>query len=129
MRDEESAHSDKPYDLEERTYEFALQARLFLKDRKWDPVSWPDVRQLPRSSGSVPANYIEAVEGISNDDSLYRLRVSKKESRESGLWLRLIEDCNDLDQPAIDELASLKDECGQLVRILATIIRKKSGTP
>ncbi len=129
MKSYDPSGNEKPYDLEERTYQFALDVRLFLKDRKWDPVSWPDVRQLLRSSGSVAANYVEAIEGISIDDSLYRYRISKKEARESGLWLRLLEDCNELNQAATEGLNSLLDESNQLVRILASIINNKSASP
>jgi four helix bundle protein len=35
------------------------------------------------SSGSVGANYIEANVAISNKDFIYRIRISKKESKES----------------------------------------------
>jgi four helix bundle protein len=82
----------KPYDLEERTFQFALSVRLFLRQHKWDPVSWSDVTQVLRSSGSVAANFVEANESISLDDKLYRLRLCRKEAKESSLWLRLIED-------------------------------------
>lgn len=129
MKSYDPNRDNKPYDLEERTYQFALDVRLFLKDRKWDPVSWPDVRQLLRSSGSVAANYVEAIEGISIDDSLYRYRITKKEARESGLWLRLLKDCNELNQSATEGLNSLLDESNQLVRILASIINNKSTRP
>jgi len=129
MKSYDPSGNEKPYHLEERTYQFALDVLLFLKDRKWDPVSWPDVRQLLRSSGSVAANYVEAIEGISIDDSLYRYRISKKEARESGLWLRLLEDCNELNQAATEGLNSLLDESNQLVRILASIINNKSASP
>jgi four helix bundle protein len=123
-----TAPKDKPYDLEERTYAFALEVRLFLKKTKWDPVSWTDIKQLLRSSGSVAANYVESVESISAPDNLYRLRVTKKEARESGMWLRLISDCNHLDEETEATLQSLLSESGELVKILASIIRKKSAT-
>jgi four helix bundle protein len=119
---------DKPYDLEERTYAFALEVRLFLKKTKWDPVSWTDIKQLLRSSGSVAANYVESVESISTADNIYRLRVTKKEARESGMWLRLISGCNHLDETTEATLRSLISETGELVKILASIIRKKSAT-
>jgi four helix bundle protein len=68
------------------------------------------------------------VESISAPDNLYRLRVTKKEARESGLWLRLISDCNHLDEATETTLQSLLSETGELVKILASIIRKKSAT-
>lgn len=119
--------TDKPYDLEERTYAFALEVRLFLRNTKWDPASWSDVKQLLRSSGSVAANYVESVESISPADSVYRLRVTKKESRESRLWLRLLNDCNPIDELSHKALQALLDETDELVRIFASIIRKKSA--
>jgi len=116
----------KPYDLEERTYAFALETRLFLRNTKWDPVSWPDVRQLLRSSGSVAANYLESLEAISPDDCVYRLRVCKKEARESGIWLRLISDCNPIDEAIHRSLDDLIGETKELVKIFVSIIRKKT---
>lgn len=117
---------DKPYDLECRTFQFALSVRLFLQQHKWDPVSWTDVRQVIRSSGSVAANFVEANEGISSDDSLYRFRLCKKEARESGLWLRLIEETNPVNQEQEPQFIKLKQETSELVKILATIIRNKT---
>ena len=124
----DTSPKDKPYDLEERTYAFALEVRLFLKKTKWDPVSWTDIKQLLRSSGSVAANYVESVESISTADNIYRLRITKKEARESGMWLRLISDCNHLDEETEATLQSLLSESGELVKIFASIIRKKSAT-
>ena len=121
-------NKSKPYDLEERTYAFALEVRMFLRNTKWDPVSWPDIKQLLRSSGSVAANYVESVESISDADSLYRLRVTKKEARESSLWLRLLNDCNPIDDNTHQALHVLISETEELVKIFASIIRKKSAT-
>lgn len=119
--------TEKPYDLEERTYAFALETRLFLKNHRWDPVSWPDIKQLLRSSGSVAANYVEALEAISPDDRIYRLRISKKEARESGLWLSLIRDSNPIDETIHKNLEDLIAETKELVKILVTLIRKKNS--
>jgi|AntRauTorckE6833_2_1112554.scaffolds.fasta_scaffold18157_2 four helix bundle protein len=118
----------KPYDLEDPTYAFALETQLFLKNQRWDPVSWPDVRQLLRSSGSVAANYVESLEAVSPEDCTYRLRICKKEARESGLWLRLISDCNPIDEDIHRALDDLISETRELVKIFVTIIRKKTPT-
>lgn len=115
----------KPYDLEERTFQFALSVRLFFRQHKWDPVSWSDVKQVLRSSGSVAANFVEANEGISPDDNIYRLRLCKKEAKESGLWLRLIEETNPVHPEQTSQFNRLKQETGELVKIFATIIRNK----
>jgi four helix bundle protein len=122
----EQRKKEKPYDLEERTYAFALEVRLFLRNSKWDPVSWSDIKQVLRSSGSIAANYIEALEALSPDDYLYRIRVCKKEARESGLWLRLISDSNPIDESIHRSLDELIGETGELVKIFSSIIRNKT---
>ena len=91
-----------PFDLEERTHEFALRVRLFLKGRDCHRVNWTDVTQLLRSSGSVAANYVESQEAVSDDDFTYRIRPCRKETRESSLWLGLLNDTNEL---ALDDSA------------------------
>lgn len=81
----------KIYDLEERTFRFALNTRDFAREI---PFKTNDVfeycKQLIRSSSSVAANYIEANEALSKKDFFYRMKIVRKESKESRLWLRLI---------------------------------------
>jgi four helix bundle protein len=79
------------YDLEERTEKFAKDVRLFVKKLSRSIANDEDIRQLIRASGSVAANYIEANEAISKKDFYYRIRVCRKESKESRLFLRLVE--------------------------------------
>jgi four helix bundle protein len=117
------------FNLEERTYDFALRVRQWLKDRDWPPVSWTDVNQLLRSSGSVAANYIEAQEAISDSDFVHRMRISRKESKESGLWLRLLADTNPLSPQQSDEHFHLLRETVELTRIFTAIIKKKASAP
>ena len=116
----------KPYDLEERTFQFALSVRLFLRQHKWDPVSWSDVTQVLRSCGSVAANFVEANESISLDDKLYRLRLCRKEAKESSLWLRLIEETNPSSKEQSAIFQKFTQESGELVKILHTIIKNKT---
>ena len=116
----------KPYDLEERTFQFALSVRLFLRQHKWDPVSWSDVTQVLRSSGSVAANFVEANKSIRLDDKLYRLRLCRKEAKESSLWLRLIEETNPATKEQSAIFRKLTQESSELVKILHTILKNKT---
>lgn len=52
------------------------------------------VKQLVRSSGSVGANYIEANESLSKKDFFHRIRISRKEAKESRFWLERISKLN-----------------------------------
>jgi four helix bundle protein len=56
--------SQKIYDLEDRTLEFAKNVRLLLKKMPKTIINIEDGKQVVRSSGSVGANYIEANESI-----------------------------------------------------------------
>jgi len=111
------------YDLEERSFQFALAVRRCLSEVKWNREQWTDVDQLLRSPGSVAANYIEANNAVSKPDFLFRLRIAKKEASESCLWLRLL--AVTTKAPPIQLiLQNLHKECDELTRILATILRK-----
>ncbi|RZJ56361.1 MAG: four helix bundle protein [Flavobacterium sp.] len=52
-----------------------------------------DGKQLVRSSGSVGANYIEANESLSKKDFCYRVKICRKEAKESIYWLTLLKLC------------------------------------
>ena len=108
----------KPYDLEERTYEFARDVRIFVKTIG----NIEDAKQLVRSSGSVGANYIEANEAISKKDFSFRMKISRKEAKESIYWLRLVNNTNDLKNRA--EANNLIQEATELKKILSAIIEK-----
>jgi four helix bundle protein len=83
------------YDLEDRTYVFAKSVRAFVKRLPQTVCNQEDVRQVVRSSGSVGANYIEANEALSKKDFWHRIRISRKEAKESVYWLRLLETHDD----------------------------------
>ena len=73
----------KHYDLEERTELFAKRVRDFVRALPKDLTNLEYFRQLIRASGSVGANYIEANEALSKKDFLMRIKISRKESKES----------------------------------------------
>lgn len=81
-----------------------------------------DVRQLVRASGSVGANWIEADESLSKKDFLMRVKICRKEAKESQLFLRLIDAGPD------KEIATVRDrlsaEARELTLIFSAIITK-----
>lgn len=56
------ARNPKQYDLENRTFIFAQEIRIFFNKIPKTLINIEDGKQLIRSSGSVGANYIEAIE-------------------------------------------------------------------
>jgi len=83
------------YDLEERTFQFAKNIRIWVKSIPRTIPNIEDIKQLVRASGSVVANYIEANESLSKKDFIFRIKICKKEAKECGYWLRLILETNE----------------------------------
>jgi four helix bundle protein len=81
----------KQYDLEDRTFTFAKNVRAFARQIPRTIANIEDTKQVVRSSGSIGANYIEANESLSKRDFLMRIKICRKEAKESRYWLRLIE--------------------------------------
>jgi four helix bundle protein len=107
-------------DLVDRSWRFARDVRHFLNGIPRTLGNWEDARQLVRSSGSVAANYLEAQEGLSRKDFFFRIKVCRKEARESGLWLRLL-DLNPKREmsPRRDELVMEADELKRIFQAIA----------
>ncbi len=78
----------KTYDLEDRTPEFARQVRDFVRKLNGTIANIEDGKQLIRSSGSIGANYIEANEALSKKDFVMRIKICRKEAKESRYWLK-----------------------------------------
>ena len=110
------------YDLEERTYKFAKNVRFFIRQLQKTISNIEDSKQLNRSSGSVAANYIEANEAISKKDFIYRIKICRKESKESRLWLKLVNIVNN--GPLESSRLELINEATELMKIFGSILMK-----
>jgi four helix bundle protein len=118
----ENEPSGKPYDLADRTFGFAQSVRVFFKRLKHTVANVEDGRQVIRASGSVGANYVEANEALSKKDFLLRIKICRKEAKESHYFLRLLdtEDVTELER----ERAALVREAQELTNIFGAIVRK-----
>jgi four helix bundle protein len=114
----------KRYDLEERTERFARQVMSFVRSLQLGLVNQEVARQLVRSAGSVGANYIEANSSLGKKDFLMRIRICRKEAKESAYWLRLIE-TGTAEPAAVRNL--LVQEANELVSIFGAIVTKTEG--
>ena len=75
-----------------------------------------------RTAGSVGANYIEANESLSKKDFIMRVKISKKEAKESHYWLSLSVPDKIHEKCKVE----LMCECKELQKILGAIIRNSS---
>lgn len=110
----------KQYDLETRTLEFAKKVRYYVNKLPKSIANTEDGKQVIRSSGSIGANYIEANESLSKKDFIMRIRIARKECKETRFWLNLI-------TPSEEELNQktyLLNESMELLKILSSILQK-----
>jgi four helix bundle protein len=116
--------NSKHYDLEDRTLEFAKRVRKFVKNLPKSVANQEDGRQLIKASGSVGANYIEANESLSKKDFRMRVKISRKEAKESRYWLRLVDTFEDNELEI--ERNYLIQESTELMNIFGAILQKSS---
>ena len=107
--------------LKNGTFAFAKRVRGFAGRLSKTIGNVEDARQLIRSSGSVGANYIEANESLSKKDFVLRIKICRKEAKESRYWLRLIEATDDTVAAERDVLVQ---EAQELMNIFGAIVRK-----
>ena len=112
----------KTYDLEDRTLEFARECRYFVTKLPRTLCNTEDGSQLVRASGSVGANYIEANEAISKKDFTHRIKISRKEAKESRFWLRLVD--TEKTESLDIQREKLIEEAVELMKIFSSIMRK-----
>jgi four helix bundle protein len=109
-------------ELESRFEKFAISARDFCRKLKWDIINVQYIRQLVRSSSSIGANYIEASDDLGKQDEKMKIRIARREAKESIYWLKLILVYND--EVLEKERNLLIDEASQIKKILSAILLK-----
>lgn len=110
----------KQYDLENRSLIFAQKVRQYIGKLPKTIANNEDSKQVVRSSGSIGANYIEANESLSKKDFIMRMRISRKECKETRFWLNLIIP-NPEDEPT---RTWLLNESLEILKILSSILNK-----
>lgn len=112
---------DKPFDLCDRTFEFAKDVLQFVKKCPKNFVTMDLLHQLIDSSSSAGANTEEANSAQSDRDFIAKLAIALKEVRESRYWLRLIQTV----VPPSPEGNRLIQEAQELSHIMASRIRNR----
>lgn len=110
----------KQYDLEDRTFKFAKNIFAYTKLFPKGIREMELTKQLIRSAGSIGANYIEANESLSRKDFLMRIKICRKEAKESRYWIALSEPFTS----NIQQQKILYQEATELMKIFGSIITK-----
>ncbi|MDX9913146.1 MAG: four helix bundle protein [Candidatus Moranbacteria bacterium] len=111
----------KQYDLEDRTTEFAKRVIRLCYALPKNSMNNRLVGQIVGSAGSVGANYREANDSLGKKDFIHRLKISRKETKETIHWLELIGEANRELESRMDDI---KKEAIELRNILSSIIMK-----
>ena len=111
----------KKYDLEDRTLEFGKRIIRLVKALPKNSINLNLIDQVIRSGTSMGANYREANETETKKDFSFRIRICRKEGKETIYWLNLIIETN---PEFSDRIKPLLQETIELVKIFATIAEK-----
>ena len=113
--------NSKQYDLEERTLEFGKKIIRLCKTLPKNTINFRLIDQVIRSGTSMGANYREANETETKKDFRFRIRICRKEGKETIYWLNLILEANPEFKQRIEPLLQ---EAMELVKIFASILEK-----
>ena len=111
--------TNKKYDLENRTFIFAQNVKLYVDQLPNKTTSFEIGKQLIKSAGSVGANDIEANESLSKKNFLMRIKICKKETKEFKYWIKLSTPLKTYNSTKND----LSNELEELMKIFGAIIR------
>jgi len=108
--------------IKEKTKAFALQIiRVYTYLNEEAPRrEFVMSKQMLRSGTSIGANVREAVRAQTKADFATKMNIALKEASETEYWLELLLESKFLPQTIAE---SLIDECGQLNKILSSIVK------
>jgi four helix bundle protein len=111
----------KEYDLEKRSTEFAKSVIRVCNTLPRNPINDRLTGQVVGAAGSIGANYREANDALGKKDFVNRLKISRREAKETIHWLELIAEANLGVGAGINLLIQESEE---LKKILSSIILK-----
>ncbi|MBM3208805.1 four helix bundle protein [Candidatus Shapirobacteria bacterium] len=122
IKTNQNIQTEKPkFDLEERTEIFFLRVIRLCQKIPVNPITSRPIEQAVGSAGSLGANYREATEAESKRDFLHKIKIARKEAKESKLWLKGLQVATNSADP---EFALLIQEAQEFVFIFSSIINK-----
>lgn len=105
-------------ELENRCLDFSLKVKDFGRTIKQDVINQVYISQVIRSSSSIGANYIEANENLGKNDLMMRIKICKKEAKETIYWLDFLIHENEVTKQKI------AIEANELMLIFGSILKK-----
>lgn len=101
--------------------DFSKKVIYLCKSLSKNTINFELIKQIVRSSCSIGANYREANESLGKKDFVHRLRISRKEAKETTYWLEIILEANPEFKQQVQILIR---ETQELRNIISAIIDK-----
>lgn len=111
----------KPRDIRERTFEFALITIGLCRQIPKDEVNRILINQVLRSSTSIGANLEEAQGANTRPEFTNCTNIAKKEARETNYWLRMIAEANPAFKKRMEDIIAESEE---ISKILTASVKK-----
>ena len=118
MKDEKI---EKPYDLKERTKQFALRIIKLYSSLPKTELAQVIGKQLLRSGTSVRAQYREGYRSRSDAESISKIESALQELEETSYWIELIIESEIYSE---NRMIDLMSEGEELTAILTTCVKK-----
>jgi four helix bundle protein len=102
--------------LYKRFLEFGLNCQKLVKSLPKTSYNLIYGNQILRSSSSPGANYIEAIEASSRKEFILKLKICRRETKESIHWLVMIKSSN-------EDIEEIGNECDKFIKEAQEFIR------
>jgi four helix bundle protein len=113
--------NNKIYKLEDRFQNYFERVIEICKKCPKNSLTIRIIPQVVASAGSLPANYAEATEAMSKKDFVKSIKISRKETKESRVWIKgLMASVDFVD----NEFYLLLQEANEIIYILTSILIK-----
>lgn len=106
--------------IKDKSYLFAVRIIKLCKMLSSEQREFVLSGQLIRSGTSIGANVEEGAAAQSRKDFISKFSIALKEAKESHYWLRLLKDCNYLDEK---QFASIIADCNEVIVVLTKILK------
>lgn len=116
-----NTQSKKIYNLEERFQDYFERVIKLCKKCPKNSLTVRIIPQAVSSSGSLSANYAEASEAMSKKDFVKSIKISRKEVKESKVWVKGLQMAVDFTDSEFDLLLQ---EANEIIYILTSILKK-----
>lgn len=105
----------------ERLIKFAEKIIDLCKRLPHTIINRPLIEQVIACSSSVGANYSEACEAESSKDFVHKMKIAKKEAKETRFFLRLVLKANSQFK---EEIIPLGKESTEFIKIFSVVVSK-----